>query len=507
MIKILPVEKIRDADAYTIKNEPIASIDLMERAVFQCFEWIIKKKPTQKSIKIFCGTGNNGGDGLVLARLLAAAKFNIETYIVRFSKKSSADFQTNYERLKSMQQSNILDIIELNDIPSISPEDLVIDALFGSGLTKPPEGIAASTIMAINQSKAIVISIDIPSGMFSDSLTDTRKGPVVFADYTLTFELPKFSFFFPESDVMIGQWHVLPIGLSSVFINAEKVNHYLIEQQDVSTILIPRKRFSHKGQYGHALLLSGSCGKMGAAVLASQACLRAGAGLLTTHIPQVGYNIIQTAVPEAMVSIDESETHLTGINNIENFDAVAIGPGIGQAEETAGALKNIIQTVRKPFILDADALNILSENKTWLSFLPAGSILTPHPREFERFAEKATNSMDRNEIQRQFSIKYGVYVILKGAFTCISTPQGNCFFNPTGNPGMATAGSGDVLTGILLGLMAQGYSSIDTCILGVYLHGLAGDYAAKQKSPEAMIASDITANLGRAFKQLRKPLG
>ncbi|MDP2423282.1 MAG: NAD(P)H-hydrate dehydratase [Bacteroidales bacterium] len=504
MIKILPVEKIREADAYTIANEPIASIDLMERAAGQCFKWLIKKNPLGKSIKIFCGTGNNGGDGLVLARLLLNEGHHVEVFILRYGKTSSDDFLVNYQRMKELPHAMMHDINVKNDIPAFSPDDLLVDAIFGSGLTKPAEGLVAETIEAINLSRAIVIAIDLPSGLFADTLRDAKKGAVIHADYTLTFQFPKLSFFFPESDAFVGEWHVLPIGLHQGFVAGAPSDRYLIEAEDVQNILKPRQRFAHKGNYGHALLVAGSYGKMGAAVLASRACLRAGAGLLTTHVPRSGYEIIQTAFPEAMVSVDESDSCFSGIKEPGLFEAIAIGPGLGLSEETATALKTMIQTVRKPFILDADAINILGENKTWLSFLPPGCILTPHPREFERIASKINNSLDRNEMQRLFSIKYGVYVVLKGAFTCISTPQGNCYFNPTGNPGMATAGSGDVLTGILLGLLAQGYSLFETCVLGTFLHGLAGDYAMKHKSAEAMIASDIIDYLGRAFRNFYK---
>lgn len=502
MIKIFPVEKIREADAYTVANEPVASVDLMERAATQCYKWIQNKKPKNKKIKIFCGIGNNGGDGLVIGRLLARKGYNCEIFVVRFSEKCSDDFLVNQERLKEMPEVKVQDIREGDQMPEIIPGDLIIDAIFGSGLSKPVNKFPAGLIEHINNSGALIIAVDIPSGMFADKLPDIKTGAIIRADYTLTFQFPKLSFFFAESEQFVGEWHILPIGLHQDFIAKAETKYFLIEPDDIAGILKARKRFSHKGTFGHALLIAGSYGKMGAAVLASKACMRAGVGLLTTHVPRKGYDIIQTSFPEAMISIDEGEEYFSGLRDIGPYNAIAIGPGIGMEQQTQNGLKLLIQNAGNPLILDADALNILGENKTWLSFLPPGSILTPHPKEFERISSKASDSLERLELQQEFSKKYNVYVILKGAFSSISTPDGKVFFNPTGNPGMATGGSGDVLTGILPGLLAQGYTPLSTCLMGTFLHGLAGDIAAKKSGLESLIASEIVDNLGNAFKNL-----
>ncbi|MBE0663811.1 MAG: NAD(P)H-hydrate dehydratase [Bacteroidales bacterium] len=502
MIKILPAGKIREADTFTITNEPIASVDLMERAAGLCYDWIVKKKPFGKSIKLFCGTGNNGGDGLVIARLLTKAGYNCEVFLVKFSEKCSDDFLINLQRLQESGPSPIQDVLSGDELPVIEPDELVIDAMFGTGLSKPVNTFPENLIGHINKSGAVVIAIDISSGMFANQLPDSRNGAIIQADYTLTFQFPKLSFFFAESEQYTGIWEVLPIGLHPDFIQSTDTDHFLVEAGDIAALLKPRKRFSHKGNFGHALLVAGSYGKMGAAILAAKACMRTGAGLLTAHIPAKGYNILQTAFPEAMVSIDEEQEYFSGVKDLQPYNAIAIGPGIGTAEQTKTGLKLLIQDCRAPLILDADALNILGENKTWLSFLPPGSILTPHPKEFERIASKSNNSLDRLELQQQFSAKYNVFVILKGAFTSITTPDGTCYFNPTGNPGMASGGSGDVLTGILLGLLAQGYSPLTTCMAGAFLHGFAGDLAAAKRGYEALIASDIIDNLGKAFLKL-----
>mgnify|MGYP002619707587 CR=1 FL=1 len=504
MIKILTVEQIREADAQTIANEPISSSGLMERAASQCFRWLHKRKPRGKTIQIFCGTGNNGGDGLVIARLLAEKNYACKVYVVRVSDRQTEDFLLNLKRLEEQGRAEVYEIREGDELPEIHAGDLVVDALFGSGLNKPLTAFPAALVDHINNSGAVIIAIDIPSGMFADCLPDIKNGSVVRADYTLSFQFPKLSFFFPESENFTGEWEILPIGLDPEFIAGAKTSHFLTEAADVAALLKVRKRFSHKGNYGHALLVAGSYGKMGAAVLAARACMRSGAGLLTVHVPQAGYQVMQTAFPEAMLSVDENDNYFSGLKNTAAYNAIAIGPGLGTAEASARGLKLLIQNSRFPLVLDADALNLLSENKTWLSFLPPGSILTPHPREFERLAGKAQDSFERKNMQVDFSKKYNVYVILKGAFTSISTPDGKCFFNPNGNPGMASGGSGDVLTGVLLGLMAQGYTPLGASLAGVFLHGLAGDLAARKMGYEALIASDIIRNLGKAFLKLQQ---
>jgi NAD(P)H-hydrate epimerase len=501
-MKIPNVGQIREADAYTITHEPIASIDLMERAAGKCFQWLLLNYGRGVTYKIFCGTGNNGGDGLVIARMMAEKNISVETYVVRFSEKCSDDFNANYQRLSKFNKVKLADINAAADFPLLQDSDVIIDAIFGSGLSKPvTEGIAADVIKRINKTKATVIAIDIPSGLFADD-NSTNTGEIVHAKETLTFQFPKLSFLFAGNEPYVGKWMVLPIGLHKDFIREMKVNNFLAEAEDCHSILKPRSNFSHKGVFGHALLVCGSYGKMGAAVLSARSCIRSGAGLVTAHVPECGYTIMQTAAPEIMCNIDSNHKILTDNIDVSTYNAIGIGSGIGTDEMTQKALKLLIQNSGNPMVFDADAINILAENKTWLSFVPKNSIFTPHPKEFERLAGKSANENERQQLQIAFSKKYGVYVALKGAYTCISTPAGDCYFNSTGNPGMATAGSGDVLTGIITGLLAQKYTSFEACVLGVYVHGLAGDIAAKQLGFEALTANDIIAFMGKAFKKL-----
>jgi NAD(P)H-hydrate epimerase len=510
-MKILKDEQIRAADAFTIKNEPIKSVDLMERAAEVCSKWIIEYFHENTFFKVVCGTGNNGGDGLAIARLLHDKGYRVEVFILPFFSKVSDDFIINRKRLEAIPVQ-VTEIKEASDISSQQSQSLpiaigaqpvaFIDAILGSGLSKPVEGKLAEVIERINSLKLPIIAIDMPSGlMMEDNAKANRKG-IISATFTLTFEAPKLSFFFAENAKQVGEFFILDIGLDKKFIAEQKSLKYFLTEDMILPILRPRARFSHKGTYGHALIIAGGFGKMGAAVLAAKACLRAGAGLLTVHIPNCGYEILQSAVPEAMAQVDAEEREFSGVSDTGKFNAIGIGPGIGQSENAAKGLKLLIQNAKFPLVIDADALNILSENKTWLSFLPKGSILTPHPGEFARLVGKINDGYQVHLAQIEFAVKHSVYLVLKGAYTAIATPEGEVYFNSTGNPGMAKGGSGDALTGVITGLLAQGYTPKESALFGVYLHGLAGDIAANEFSREAMIAEDITNCLGNAFKHL-----
>jgi len=500
-IKILAVDQIREADTYTIKNEPIPSIDLMERAAIKCSEWLNSKISGQK-VKVFCGMGNNGGDGLALTRILQTDFIQAEVYVVHYGTAFSDNCFQNLKWLEDLFPEFIHHIKVENDIPEIDSNEIVVDALFGSGLSKPVAGIAASVIDRINRSNAITVSIDIPSGLYADIYTDPKKGSIIQADYTLTFQTPKLAFFFSQNEKYTGEWIPLDIHLHPTFIEQVQTKNFLLTKQDIAPILKPRSRFSHKGIYGHALLIAGGKGKTGAAILASKAAIRSGLGLLTVHIPEDAVIPLQTSVPEAMISFDQSKDFFSRIPDLSIYNAIGIGPGLGQRPETAAALKLLIQEIKVPIVFDADALNILGDNRTWLSFLPAGCILTPHPKEFERLAGKTADEFERLKIQKEFSAKYNCFVVVKGAWSSISTPDGNVYFNPTGNPGMATGGSGDTLTGIILSLLAQHYTPLESVLAGVYIHGLAGDFAAEEKGYQSLIASDIISCLSKAFTEL-----
>lgn len=502
-MKLFTCEQIKEIDKYTIGHEPISSIDLMERAAGQLFKWITGWLGPGEHFVVFAGTGNNGGDGLAVARMLAENRYSVEVFFVKFSEKISPDCEVNLNRLKNVTGVTVSILTSVDQFPVISSGDIIIDTIFGSGLTRPAEGLTAEIIKLINVSDTIKISVDVPSGLFCEDNTNNNYNSIVKADFTLSFQFPKLSFMFAENDPYIGEWKVLPIGLDTNIIRAIITPYCFLEGDDISPLIKERNKFDHKGTFGHGLMISGSLGKMGAAVLSAGAALRTGIGLITCHIPSCGSVIMQSSLPEAMIRIDKSENHVSEINDTGAFSAIGIGPGLGTEPETQIALRNLLTQFKKPLLLDADALNILSQNKDWLSLLPGGSVLTPHLKEFERLTGKATDGFTRLRMQVEFSKEYNCVVVLKGAYTSVTNPDGNIFFNSTGNPGMATGGSGDVLTGIILSLLAQGYTPSNAAILGVYLHGLAGDIAAGESCFESIIASDIINCIGKAFNKIR----
>jgi len=500
-MKILNVRQIRQLDAYTIENEPITSIDLMERAAETFVRWFVKKFADDCiPVVIYCGNGNNGGDGLAIGRLLRQRNYEPKVYWCKISSKNSDDFQTN---LKWLQKTRTVAIEEVNfydKFPEFEKGCILIDAIFGSGLNRGVGEYWAELINHLNQQAVLRISVDIPSGLFADKST---QATTFLADFTFSFELPKFAFFFPENQDRVGEWICHSIGLDKSFIEAAQTPFFFVDKAFAKGLLKQRKKFAHKGTFGHALVVAGSFGKIGAAVLAAKACLRSGAGLVSLHIPKCGYEIVQSSFPEAMVRVDKNENFWTASEDFSQFTSIGVGCGIGTNKLTAKALSKLIENASQALVLDADALNILSMKPELLKKLPKNSILTPHPKEFERLFGTTKNNFERNELQRQRSQELEIFIVLKGANTCISCPNGNCYFNSTGNPGMATGGSGDALTGIITGLLAQGYSPFDACILGVYLHGLAGDLAAKDLEQEALLAGDLVNYLGKAFKKLK----
>lgn len=503
MIKILTALQIRDADEYTIKNEPISSIDLMERAANAFVLQLENDFPNNHlPIHIFCGNGNNGGDGLAIARILLHKKQSINIYIFR-AKKSSNDFTNNYQRLVKKYKKCIQFIDEKKIINKIPEHAIIIDAIFGTGLNKPiqEKSLEYYIIQEINNRHfSEVISVDIPSGLFANK---SNNDMAVRASKTYTFQFPKLSLLIPETGKYANDLKILDISLHQDYITKADATYFYTTKDDIEKKLKTRTKYTHKGTYGHALVIAGSYGKVGAAILATKATLRAGCGLVSVHVPACGYEIIQTAFPEAMCSVDKQEKYFSSISCDEKYNTIAIGPGIGTHTSTIKAFESLVRKIKKPLVVDADAINILSKKQNLLKYIPSNSILTPHPKEFERLVGIWKNDIERLALQQAFSKKHKVIIVLKGANTSISDTNGNIYFNSSGNAGMATGGSGDVLTGIITGLLAQQYSSIDAAIVGVYLHGLAADIALKNQSMESLIASDIIDSLGNAFNEIR----
>lgn len=501
-MEIFSAEQIRAWDQFTIANEPIASIDLMERAAESCFSWLEREGYLDRSFSIYCGKGNNGGDGLALARMLSEQDCPVIVHILEFGHKGTDDFQANLARLHATPvevrfiqgQDNLLPVPE---------GDVLIDALLGTGLSRHLEGVTELVVQHMNQSGNEIIAIDIPSGLFVDK--SSRGNTVIRAAHTLSFQCYKLAFLMPENEPLVGLVHILDIGLHQGYLKNTVSELELVDRGMIKAIFRPRKSFAHKGNFGHALLIAGSYGKIGAAMLASRSCLRSGAGLLTCHTPACGYDILQTALPEAMILTDADEKINTNFpGELSAYSVIGIGPGIGVAPRTKALLETLLRSYKKPIVLDADGLNMMGANPSLFFLVPPYSILTPHPKEFERMFGTTEDDFARLQLASEKARDHQCVIVLKGHYTFIAMPGGKGYFNSTGNPGMAKGGSGDALTGIVTALLSQGYSSGEAALLGVYLHGLAGDLAADNLSQESMLASDLIDHLGAAFLLLEE---
>ncbi|MBL0103930.1 MAG: NAD(P)H-hydrate dehydratase [Bacteroidetes bacterium] len=491
-MKILSAAQIRLADQYTIANEPISSIDLMERAALACFDWLVNHYSQATFITVYCGHGNNGGDGLAIARLLTIAGKTVRVMILTGG-EPSPDFAENLNRLKKLK-TEIVELSESKSIPVNNNCDLIIDAIFGTGIKRKVGEWHGEIIQHINSSKCPIVSIDMPSGLRAD---EPSEGEIVKATYTLTFQQPKLSFFFPENGAYTGKWICLDIGLSKEYLNSQISEYYLTDKDYVDAHFKSRSVFSHKGSFGHSLLIAGSRGKYGAAILAARACVRSGSGLLTMHVPSEASMLIHQSCPEAMVDADLHPEFLSSVSSLEKYTAIGIGPGLGTRSETANAFLDLLPNYERPMVIDADALNILSENPSFIEHLPKNSILTPHLKEFARLIGESTNGFERLKKQVDFAMKHQLIIVLKGAFTAIALPDGRVYFNSTGNPGLAKGGSGDVLTGFCTGFLAQGYSPEEAAVLAVYYHGLSADKVVLDRPDFSITPSDIIDYFGK----------
>ncbi len=502
-MKILNAQEMKQADMLTMKEENIPSFELMKRAASACHNWLLTNILTY-NYHIFCGPGNNGGDGLLIARLLAGKYTKVKVHVVNDSDNESPTFKEAMIYLNKRPNIEINYIKTVADLPKIELKENVIDAIFGIGLNKPVSGIFKETIEHINKYSKNTIAIDVPSGLFSEK-NDYTQQTIIQASYTLTFHPPYLSFFFEENYKYVGEFVSLNIRLlTEKFARDKNIKYNILKRKEIAKIITPRQKFAHKGDFGHGLLIAGSLGKIGAAVMAAGAALKSGIGLLTVHTPKCGTTILQTAVPDAMLTVDQLEDHSSEFYELNKYKAIAIGPGIGLKRPTILMLKVLIEESTTPLIFDADAITIISENKDWLNKIPKNSIFTPHPKELEKLIGHTTDSYERSQKTMEFANKYGCFVILKKANTEIYTPDSECYFNTTGNPAMAKGGNGDVLTGMLLAFLSQGKTPLNTCKLAVYLHGLAGDFAAEKYGQHSVLASELINFIHKAFKIISK---
>lgn len=499
-MKIFTSSEIREIDAATVRLEPVTPAGLMERAAKTLFQRLKDMIAPERKINVFSGPGNNGGDGLVLARLLQEDGYVVRVFIVETGSARSSEFRLNADRL---ERGGVIPsmIADPGQFPAIGREEVIIDAIFGTGLKKPPTGLAAEVIRRINATGAFIVSVDVPSGLFCEDNASTDSEAIVRATRTITFQFPKLAFMFAGSGRYTGAWEVIDIGLHAETIASMHTPYHYILRESVRPLLRTRDTFDHKGTFGHALLIAGSYGKAGAATLSAGAALRTGAGLVTVHTPSSSVLALQAALPEAIVSPDPGSSNVTSLPDLKPYSAIGAGPGLGTDPDTAAVLRSLLEAATVPLVLDADALNILSQNRELLGLLSPRTILTPHPGEFRRLTGTDSTDFRLMEEQRTFAAKHKCVVVLKGAHTSVALPDGTVYFNSTGNPGMATGGSGDVLTGMITSLLAQGYEPADAAITGVYLHGLSGDIALRIHSEESVIAGDILMNIGRAFRE------
>ena len=503
-MKIFTSAQIHELDKYTIEHEPISSIDLMERAAEAIARSIADEWGAATPVVVFAGPGNNGGDALAVARLLSGRGYSVSAFLFNTTGRLSADCATNKERLAALGGVQFVEVTQEFDPPQLEAGTLVVDGLFGSGLNKPLAGGFASLVKYINASPATVVSIDVPSGLMGEDNTYNVRANTIRADLTLTLQQPKLSFLFAENQQYVGRFKTLDIGISAEGIASSDARYRIVEEAEVRSLVKGRDDFAHKGSMGSALLVAGSCGMAGASVLAARACLRSGVGKVTVHTPRCNNLAVQVAVPEAVVQLDPEEAFFSEAVDTERFTALAIGPGLGLEEATAIALIAQLRSTQCPIVADADALNILANHRAWLQQLPRGIVMTPHPKEFDRMAGHCADSYERLVKASDMAARLGAYIIIKGHYSALCLPDGHVAFNPTGNAGMATAGSGDVLTGVIAALLARGYSQADACVAGMYIHGLAGDLAAADLGRESLVAGDIVRYLPQAFRKLQE---
>jgi hydroxyethylthiazole kinase-like uncharacterized protein yjeF len=502
-MKLFSKEQIYAGDKLTAERQNISSTELMERAGTQIFNWMHRRmQGAQVPIHVFCGIGNNGGDGLVLARHLITHGYNVYTYVINYSDKRSKDFLINYDRIKNTTKKwpTLLKCTE--DFPEIHQNDIIVDAVFGIGLNRPVDDWVKKLFQHFRATKAFTMSIDIPSGLYTDKPIEDPDA-VVYAGFTLSFASPKLVFFLPETAKYTVQWEILDIGLDPEFLYTTATEAQLIGKHEVLPNYMPRDKFSHKGTFGHALIIGGSYGKIGAVTLAGRAALAAGAGLVSAYVPKCGYMPLQASFPEAMVITDSDEEKITTIDFDITPTVVGFGIGVGTDAKTVSAFEAFLKTNKAPLVIDADGLNILAKKKALLKLLPELSILTPHPKELERLVGSWKDDFEKLKKAKAFAKKHKVILVLKGANT-ITIFNEQLFVNTTGNPGLATAGSGDVLTGVVTGLIAQGYHSSVAAIFGVYLHGKSADIAVQDFGYQSLIASHVIEYLGEAYIDLFK---
>lgn len=501
-MKIFSNDDIRAIDRLTIERGTSAT-DLIERVAEGVTDEIVARFPASRPTAVFAGPGNNGADALAVAARLAAQGFLPDIYLFNIGgDKLSEECRFYRDAVKALPNVRLIEVTGAFTLPDMDRRWLVIDGLFGSGLREGLTGGFKTLVQFINDSGASVVAIDVPSGMFCDWNKGSINRNIIHANLTIAIQFPRLAFLMKENQELVGEWKTIDIGLDPEAIRHTQATFQLVDMGGIRKLLKPRKPFCSKADLGHALLVAGSYGMMGAAQFAAKGAMRSGLGKLTVHSASWGYEVMQTTVPEAMFSPDTNDNVVTAIPTGRRYSAIAIGPGIGTSEPTIQALENFLKSATEPLILDADALNCIAQRRQLLDLVPDHSILTPHAGEFDRlFGSWAT---DEERLLRAIKAAedYNIIILLKGRYTALIRPDGKVYFNSSGTPALATAGSGDVLTGIILSLMAQGHKPEIAAITAAFIHGLAGQIAAEQNGIYGTTASDIARAVGPAIMRL-----
>ncbi|MDE7410843.1 MAG: NAD(P)H-hydrate dehydratase [Paramuribaculum sp.] len=503
-MKLFSIEDIKAIERATLQQEGVTFHSLvMQMAASAATEIASRWRPSIRTI-IFAGHESCGAVGLALAGMLMERGFNPSIYLFNIGMRS---INEECKRCRDLLRSKfpdaaLIEVVDKVNLPELKSDDLVIDALFGSELREPLVGGFTSLVRYINDAGATVVSIDVPSGMLGDWNHGVLPRDTVQASLTLSRQFPRLPFFFSELAERVGEWKVIDAGMNGEA-SANRVSaYYLIEKDEVRSLLRKRNAFSSKADYGTALLAAGSYGMTGAAVLACNGALRAGAGKVIVRSPRCSVNVLQAAVPEAMVNADDAERNIMDFRVNVKYTAMGVGPGIGVNESTIDALELLLKHTTHPLVLDADALNCIAQRPALLSHIPMLSVLTPHSGEFDRLFGEHSSSESRLLKAVDVSRRYRLLILLKGHYTTLVRPDGKIYINSSGTPGMATPGSGDVLTGVITSLMAQGYKPEVAALIGAFVHGKAGELAVERHGEYGVLASDIAANIGTAIRKI-----
>lgn len=510
VMKLYSYRQIQDIEAKSLAESGRTTAQLDEQLGAEAAAAIAEAlTDTDRSPIVFAGPGRCGAVALAASRCLALAgkRPRVHFFNIRGTSALPDTMAARDAYVADCGTDDFDEVTENFHLPELSNHDLVVDGLFGSEIDTPLRGAYQTLVRHINESGARTVALDMPSGLPADGAPGLLNVNIIHADATLAFGMPRLAYFSPENAELVGQWQALDAGYSRTAAADHDASFFLIESRAVRHVLHPRRADSSKADYGNLVVFAGSYGMMGAAQLATRAALRGGAGKVTCHAPRCGYYPLQTAVPEALFEADSGDVCLHDISLQRNYNAVAIGPGIGTDDATIDSLEAFLKVANansRPLALDADALNCIAIRPSMIDYIPVMSVLTPHAGEFDRLFGRQPGTDARLLKAIEIASFHKIVIVLKGYYTAVVRPDGKVHFNPTGTPALATAGSGDVLTGLIGAFMAQGMRGEVAASAAVYVHGLAGRLAEKEHGTYGVTAGDVADNIGRAIKSIMK---